>query len=91
METPDDLTVIVTMKNVSFWHLHNIGGSPVFPAHLLEGVDEWETWQPAAEPHPSVKGLTSLVGTGPFVFREYRQGEYVHFVSNEDFWLIGGD
>jgi peptide/nickel transport system substrate-binding protein len=38
-----------------------------------------------------VKGLTSLVGTGPFVFREYRQGEYVHFVSNEDFWLIGGD
>lgn len=91
VETPDDSTVIVTMKNVSFWHLHNIGGSPIFPAHLLEGVDNWETWQPASEPHPSVKGLTSLVGTGPFVFREYRPGEYVHFVRNEDFWMIGGD
>ncbi|MDO9508063.1 MAG: ABC transporter substrate-binding protein [Thermovirgaceae bacterium] len=91
IDTPDGKTVIVTMKNTSFWHLHNIGGSPVFPAHILRNVKNWETWQPAREPHPSQKGLTMLVGTGPFVFREYRPGEYVHLVRNEKFWLLGGD
>jgi peptide/nickel transport system substrate-binding protein len=91
IDTPDDSTVIVTMKNVSFWHFHNIGGSLVLPAHILEGIGNWETWQPAREPHPSVKGLTSLVGTGPFIFKEYRPGEYVHFVRNDGFWLSGGD
>ena len=85
--TPDDHTVVVTMKKTSFWHLHNIGGSPVFPSHILKGVKDWETWQPAGEPHPSVKGLTLLVGTGPFIFREYRPGEYVHFVRNDSFRL----
>jgi peptide/nickel transport system substrate-binding protein len=91
IDTPDDSTVIVTVKNVSFWHFHNIGGSLVLPAHILEGIGHWETWQPAREPHPSVKGLTSLVGTGPFIFKEYRPGEYVHFVRNDGFWLSGGD
>ncbi|HON34658.1 MAG TPA: ABC transporter substrate-binding protein, partial [Synergistales bacterium] len=91
IDTPDDHTVIVTMGNVSYWHLHNIGGSPVFPAHLLESIKDWETWQPARETHPSEKGLTNLVGTGPFVFMEYRPGEFVHLVRNEDFWLLGGD
>ncbi|MBP8996240.1 MAG: Oligopeptide-binding protein AppA precursor [Synergistetes bacterium ADurb.Bin155] len=91
IDTPDDHTVIVTMGNVSYWHLHNIGGSPVFPAHILETVKDWESWQPARETNPSVKELTSLVGTGPFVFREYRPGEFVHLVRNEGFWLLGGD
>ncbi len=91
IEAPDAKTLIVTMKNISYWHLHNIGGSPVFPAHILENVKNWETWQPASEPHPSQKGLTMLVGTGPFIFREYRPGEYVHFVRNDSFRLPGRD
>ena len=33
------------------------------------------------------RSLTQLVGTGPFVFREYRDGEYVRMSRNENFWL----
>lgn len=91
VDASDGKTVVVTMKNISYWHLHNIGGSPVFPAHILKNVKNWETWQPAQEPHPSLKGLTMLVGTGPFVFKEYRPGEYVHFVRNDAFRLPGRD
>jgi len=87
IETPDERTVIVNMSNTSFWHLHNIGGSPVFPAHIIENVKDWESWQPSREKHPSVEGLTMLIGTGPFVFRKYRPGEYVHFTRFDDFRL----
>ncbi|MGC9373260.1 MAG: ABC transporter substrate-binding protein, partial [Thermovirgaceae bacterium] len=80
---------VVTMKNTSYWHLHNIGGSPVFPAHILEQVTDWESWQPAGTAHPEAKGLTMLVGTGPFVFSEYRAGEYVLLKRHDGFWMLG--
>jgi peptide/nickel transport system substrate-binding protein len=28
-----------------------------------------------------------MTGSGPFVLREYRPGEYVHLTGNGDFWL----
>jgi peptide/nickel transport system substrate-binding protein len=85
---PDDRTVVVTMKNVSFWHLHSVGGLPLFPAALLERIGDWRSWQPARNPLPGKPGLTELYGTGPFVFRESKPGDYVRFTRNERFWLI---
>ena len=87
IQCPDDLTIVVTMKNTSYWHLHRIGGLPIFPRHIVEGVRDWQSWLPAAERLPSDPSLTQLVGTGPFVFREYRDGEYVRMSRNENFWL----
>lgn len=91
VETPDDLTVVVTMGNTSYWHLHNIGGAPVLPAHILAMVDDWKSWQPSRTAHPEAEGLSMLVGTGPFVFREYRPGEYVLLKRHERFWMLGED
>jgi len=87
VETPDDATLVVTMKNVSFWHLHRVGGLPILPAHLLERVSDWRSWLPASERHPEDPSLTLMTGSGPFVLREYRPGEYVHLTGNGDFWL----
>lgn len=89
VETTGDRTVVVTMENTSYWHLHNIGGSPVLPAHILEQVTDWKSWQPAGTAHPKAKDLTMLVGTGPFVFSEYRPGEYVLLKRYDRFWLLG--
>lgn len=88
VETPDDRTIKVTMKNVSFWHLHRVAGIPVLPKHIVEKVKDWRSWLPAEE--KAAPGLTGLVGTGPFVFREYRPGEYVRMSGNERFWLGRG-
>ncbi|MGI6253190.1 MAG: ABC transporter substrate-binding protein [Aminivibrio sp.] len=87
VETPDGFTVRVIMKNVSFWHLHRVAGIPVLPRHVVEKVEDWRSWLPAEEKSPSGSGLTGLVGSGPFVFREYRPGEYVRMSANEQFWL----
>jgi peptide/nickel transport system substrate-binding protein len=91
VEAVDDGTVVVTMTNTSYWHLHNVGGVPILPAHILEGVENWKSWQPAETGHPEVEGLTMLVGTGPFVFEEYRPGEYVLLKRHDGFWMLGED
>lgn len=78
----------VRLDNVSYWYLHNIGGLPVFPEHIISRVKDWKNWQPSKLPHPSRDDLTQLVGTGPFIFREYRPGEFVRFTKNDLFWLL---
>jgi peptide/nickel transport system substrate-binding protein len=57
------------MKNISYWHLHSVGGLPIFPAALLDRIGDWRSWQPSRNPLPGKTGLTELYGTGPFVFR----------------------
>lgn len=88
VSVPDDRTVVVTMKNVSYWHLHSVGGLPIFPAALLDRIGDWRSWQPSRNPLPGKTGLTELYGTGPFVFRELKAGDFVRFTRNERFWLI---
>jgi peptide/nickel transport system substrate-binding protein len=86
----ENLTLRVFMKNTSYWHLHNIGGTLVLPKHILEKVPDWRAWQPTNRPHQALDGtvMTELVGTGPFTFRESRTGEYVHMTRNEHYMLL---
>lgn len=88
MELQDPLTAVVTMDNVSYWHLHNIGGMIVLPKHVLETVQDWRSWQPSRTPLEGHPGLTQLVGSGPFVFREYRPGEFVRFTRFDGYWML---
>ena len=83
-------TVRLFMANTSYWHLHNLGGMPVLPKHILENVPDWRAWQPTNRPHKALDGtvMTELVGTGPFTFRESRTGEYVHMTRNEHYMLL---
>jgi peptide/nickel transport system substrate-binding protein len=81
----DGNRIRVRMANTSYWHLHNIGGMIVLPKHILEKVPDWRTWQPASRAHEAADGepMTELVGTGPFIFKESRTGEYIHMTRNE--------
>lgn len=88
VSAPDAHTLVVTMRNASYWHLHSIGGLPLFPETLLGRIKDWRSWQPARKAVPGKPGLTELYGTGPFVFREMRPGDFVRFRRNERFWLI---
>jgi peptide/nickel transport system substrate-binding protein len=87
---PETRTITIFMANTSYWHLHNIGGGVlVLPRHILEKVPDWRAWQPSNNPHEALDGtvMTELVGTGPFIFRESRTGEYVRMTRNEHYML----
>jgi peptide/nickel transport system substrate-binding protein len=84
----------IAMGNISYWHLHNIGGGVlILPKHILEKIPDWRAWQPTNRPHRALDGaeMTELVGSGPFIFRESRTGEYVHMTRNENYFLFKGD
>ncbi|HVL55544.1 MAG TPA: ABC transporter substrate-binding protein [Burkholderiaceae bacterium] len=53
-------------------------GGPVLPAHIYKGTDYRKN---PANANP--------IGTGPFKFREWRRGEYIHLVRNDDYWRKG--
>ena len=89
--SPESHVVVIKFSKTSYWNLHNIGGLPILPKHILNGVEDWRVWQPSRERHPDDHGLTQLIGTGPFIFSEYRAGDYVYFKRNENFWKPGKD
>ncbi|MGE0314245.1 MAG: ABC transporter substrate-binding protein [Lautropia sp.] len=53
-------------------------GAPILPAHLYRGTD-FRKNPVNAKP----------VGTGPFKFKEWKRGEYIHLVRNADYWRSG--
>ena len=86
-ELIDKYTVKVYFSSVSYWHFYNAGIS-MLAKHIWKDVKDWKTFQPWLEPHPTIKGYTKLVGTGPFIMKEYRPGEFVRLVKNPNYWRL---
>jgi peptide/nickel transport system substrate-binding protein len=87
VELINKYTVKVYFDTVSYWHIYN-AGLDFLPKHIWQNVKDWKTFQPWLEPHPTIKGYTKLVGTGPFMVKEYRPGEFVRLVKNPNYWRL---
>lgn len=85
-ETPDEYTLRVEMEGVSYWYLDNILGLPCFPAKTLAAVRDWQNWDPL-DPG-GAHGPYGLVGSGPFMLKSYKQGEYVMMERNPHYRLL---
>lgn len=81
IEIIDDHTFTAYYTSVSYWHTYNTRA--FLAKHIWENVTDPDRFQPWNEPHPTVQGLTKMIGTGPFVFRQYVPGEFVRVVRNE--------
>lgn len=81
-----DYLLTVKMSGVSYWQLEEIGGLPCLPKHVLDKIADWQTWNPTDRSGQS--GPYGLVGTGPFMYDEYRRGEYVMMVKNPHYRLL---
>lgn len=80
VETPDDFTVIVNLTEPFGPWVAGLTTQEILPAHLLEGTD-------------IVTNDVNLspVGTGPYKFEEFINGERVEVVKNEEYWGEAGE
>ncbi|MBM3524187.1 MAG: ABC transporter substrate-binding protein [Alphaproteobacteria bacterium] len=76
-ETPDPLTLELTLSKPAPFLIVALGPSesPIVPKHLFEGVDI------ATPPGPPL-----LIGTGPFILKEWTRGSHAVLERNPNYW-----
>lgn len=75
----DPLTVVFTWSEVRAYYAGLF--EAVLPEHVLGGMTTAEIVN-----HTPYNRGDALVGTGPFRFAEWRSGEYIRVVRNDDYW-----
>ncbi len=77
IETPDDYTATFKLKNPAPYMIRALSGyeSPMLPKHLFEGTDL------RANPYAN-----KPIGTGPFMFVEWKKGQFMRLDKNENYW-----
>ena len=76
----NDTTVEIKLKEPfpPFISMFEAGTMPIMPKHLYEGTDYRNN--PANQ---------KPVGTGPFMFKEWKKGAYIKLVKNPNYWKKG--
>jgi len=79
-QASDPHTVVFKLKEPfePFLHGLELSAAPMMPKHVYEGTDFRNN--PANQ---------APVGTGPFKFKEWRRGQFIHLVRNEDYYKQG--
>lgn len=79
----DDDTFEMVAKEPVYTFLYDIQSLSIIPKHIWENVPfaDWRTDPGATGEDPS-----RVVGTGPFKFQEWRQGESITLVRNDDYY-----
>jgi peptide/nickel transport system substrate-binding protein len=78
-DTPDEHTVSFTWEGERAYYAGLF--EAILPEHVLGGM----TTEQVVSYTPYNRG-DGLVGTGPFRFAEWRAGEYIRVVRNDDYW-----
>ncbi len=82
ISTPDDYTAVVRLKSrypafvSQFFAPLQEGGKPLLPAHVLDRERDFN--------RSSLE--TAPIGTGPFKLKEWKHGERMTFVRNDDYF-----
>ncbi len=77
--TPDDHTVVLIWDGVYGYYAGIF--EAVLPEHVLGGM----TTDEIVNYEPYNRG-PETIGTGPFKFAEWKTGEYIRVVRNDDYW-----
>jgi peptide/nickel transport system substrate-binding protein len=80
VEAVDANTVRITLKQPFGPFLTSLepATAPIVPKHIYEGTKFREN--PANN---------TPIGTGPYKFKEWKKGSYIHLVKNADYWMTG--
>lgn len=80
----DDHTVELTATDRIATFLEEVGTISIMPKHIWEGVS-YPNWP--ADPGSTGQDPKRVVGSGPFTFVEWVQGDHCTVARNENYWL----
>lgn len=77
VDTPDPHTVVFRLSRPSpvIWSYLDTSSAFIFPKHLYAGTD------PLTNPYNA-----KPIGTGAFVFKEWKRGNHIRLIKNPDYW-----
>ena len=80
VETPDANTVVIKLSDATPMMLTALSAyeAQVLPKHVYEGKD-----------FPTNPAVNAPIGTGPFVFKEWKKGDFVRLEKNPNYWDKG--
>ncbi|SAI74188.1 solute-binding transport protein (periplasmic) [Bordetella ansorpii] len=80
VEKTGDLTVKITLKSPfpAFMLMFEPGFAPMMPKHIYAGTD-----------YANNPANQKPVGTGPFMFKEWKRGQYIKLERNPNYWKPG--
>ena len=76
----DDNTLEFVLPGTLASFPEDVAGVPMMPKHIFEGKDNFDM---------DLTNAAGVVGCGPYKFAEYKSGEYIKLVKNENY--VGGD
>lgn len=78
IETPDDTTVVFKLANPNVAMIGYLGwyGTMIMPKHIFDNGQKWDENPAAMKP----------IGSGPFKFGEFKQGEKIVLQANPDYF-----
>ncbi len=85
----DDDSVITAVEKVDDYTVKFVLGAPLAPFLANLTMNMFAISSPAAiEKYGDEYGMPSVgcVGTGPFIFKEWVEGDHITVVANEDYW-----
>jgi peptide/nickel transport system substrate-binding protein len=81
----DDDTIQIVAKEVRFTFIYDIQTAWIIPKHIWENVPHD---QYATDPGSTGEDPSRIVGTGPFKFEKWDQGQEVRLTRNDDYYDV---
>ncbi len=80
VEAPDAHTVVFTLSEPfgPFLGIFEVGSLPMVPKHIYAGTD-----------YKTNPANNNPIGTGPYMFKEWKKGSYIRLVKNPNYHVAG--
>lgn len=77
VEIKNDYEIVFKMARINFLSLTSLADLQIIPKHIFANVENFVT-----DEH----NLSNPIGTGPYIFEEWKQGYHLYLKQNPNYW-----